>query len=379
MNAGEAVLLDLAGLNALLAALASDGFRVVGPRVRDGAIVYEDIEGVDDLPRGWIDEQEGGHYRLRRDGDALFAHVVGPQSWKKFMHPPRQRLWGTRQVDGRTEIEAEPVTGERFAFVGVRGCELAAIAVQDRVFVHGPFADPHYVARRDRAFLVAVNCGRAAHTCFCTSMGTGPKAETGYDIVLTEIETGADAAFVAEAGSADGKALLDALPGRPATDVERSTAEVVVARTAQSMQRSIDTDGLPQLLKDNADHPRWDIVAERCLSCANCTMVCPTCFCTSVADSSTLDGTTTSREQRWDSCFTVDFSYIHGGSVRPGEASRYRQWMTHKLATWHDQFDTSGCTGCGRCITWCPVGIDITEEAAAIRASSDAKEGRHGN
>jgi formate hydrogenlyase subunit 6/NADH:ubiquinone oxidoreductase subunit I len=133
--------------------------------------------------------------------------------------------------------------------------------------------------------------------------------------------------------------------------------------------RHLDTAGLRDLLYENFEHPRWDNVAARCLSCANCTMVCPTCFCTTVEDVSDISGNHAERWRRWDSCFTQSFSYIHGGSVRTSAKSRYRQWMTHKLASWTDQFGTSGCVGCGRCITWCPVGIDITEEVRAIRES----------
>ena len=371
--------LDRAGLAALIDRLKEDGYQVAGPQAVDGAIVYEELEDVDDLPRGWVDEQEGGHYRLRREGDAYFSHVVGPQSWKKFLHPPRQKLWSTKTLNGKTTIDPEPVAQENHAFIGVRGCELAAIAVQDKVFMDGPFADPHYQARREGAFIVAVNCGRAAATCFCVSMETGPKAGPGYDIALTEIATGEDAGFLAEAGSARGQAMLDRLPSRPATEPEQDEAETIVKETARSMRRSMETDGLRDLIQDNPEHPRWIDVADRCLSCANCTMVCPTCFCTTVEDRSELDGSGAAREQRWDSCFTVDFSYIHGGPVRPSGKSRYRQWMTHKLSTWHDQFDMSGCTGCGRCITWCPVGIDITEEAAALRASADGMDEHHGD
>ncbi|MBF0393567.1 MAG: 4Fe-4S dicluster domain-containing protein, partial [Alphaproteobacteria bacterium] len=123
----------------------------------------------------------------------------------------------------------------------------------------------------------------------------------------------------------------------------------------------------------NREHPRWDEVAKRCLTCGNCTMVCPTCFCTTVDDVTDLGGTRTERVRSWDSCFTLDFSYIHGGSVRNEGSSRYRQWITHKLSSWHDQFGSSGCVGCGRCITWCPVGIDITEEVGAIRASEEGR------
>ena len=93
-------------------------------------------------------------------------------------------------------------------------------------------------------------------------------------------------------------------------------------------------------------------------------MVCPTCFCSTVVDSSDVTGETATRTKVWDSCFSQEFSYMSGGSVRVSGGARYRQWITHKLAYWHDQFDTSGCVGCGRCITWCPVGIDIRKEAS---------------
>ena len=131
---------------------------------------------------------------------------------------------------------------------------------------------------------------------------------------------------------------------------------------------AINQAHIKELLYRNLEHPRWEDVARRCLSCTNCTLVCPTCFCTTVEDATDLSGGHAERRRRWDSCFSMDFSYIHGGYIRPSVKARYRQWMTHKLATWIDQFGTSGCVGCGRCITWCPVGIDITAEVKAIRA-----------
>ena len=137
------------------------------------------------------------------------------------------------------------------------------------------------------------------------------------------------------------------------------------------IERKLNTTNIRDTLLSNLDHPRWDEVAERCLSCANCTMVCPTCFCSSVDEISDLAGDHVERERTWDSCFNVGFSYMNGGNVRDNVRSRFRQWLTHKLASWIDQFDTSGCVGCGRCITWCPVGIDLTEEVAAIRGDDE--------
>ena len=358
------------GLQQLLAVLRDRGYRVLGPTVRDRAVFYDDIDSVADLPRGWTDEQEGGHYRLTENGgEALFHFTVGADSWKKFLHPPRRRLWRASRTGDEVEVTPEPVPDERLAFIGARSCDLHAVAIQDRVFLGGPHVDPDYAARREGCFIVAVNCSKAGGTCFCVSMGTGPKAELGFDLALTEIAGNGEHRFVVETGSEVGREVLAELPHRPATADDTAAAEAVVERTAGSMGREMQAEGVPDLLMRNLEHDRWDDVASRCLTCGNCTLVCPTCFCTSVEDSSDLTGTETERTQRWDSCFTLDFSYIHGGSVRSSNRARYRQWMTHKLATWHDQFGTSGCVGCGRCITWCPVGIDITEEVQAIRAS----------
>jgi sulfhydrogenase subunit beta (sulfur reductase) len=356
----------------IIAKLDSHGYRVIGPTVRDGAIVYDTIAHLDNLPVGWTDRQDAGQYRLEQRADAaLFGYAVGPHPWKRFLHPPVERLWqARREGDGFAIIEDE-AAAEPLAFIGVRACELRAIAIQDRVFLLGQYLDKSYKIRRDHAFIVAVNCGQAGGTCFCASMDAGPKVDAGFDLSLTELVGKDRHLFVMEVGTAAGADMVKGLPSRPATEEEIDAAEQVVARTKAQMGRRLDTSGLKELLQANPDHPRWDEVAERCLTCGNCTNVCPTCFCTTVDDTTDLSGVTAERVRRWDSCFTLDFSYIHGGNVRSSARSRYRQWMTHKLAHWIDQFGSSGCVGCGRCISWCPVGIDITEEAAAIRATAD--------
>jgi formate hydrogenlyase subunit 6/NADH:ubiquinone oxidoreductase subunit I len=373
---GTQAILSLDGLGALIAALARQGYQVLGPTVRDGAIVYDEVAVLGDLPAGWTDRQDAGRYRLeRRSDNALFGYAVGPQSWRRFLQQPVQQMWQAHRTEAGFTVAAAMGGTPKFAFLGVRACEIHAIAIQDKVFVQGPYIDTDYQRRRRDIFVVAVNCGQAGGTCFCVSMNTGPKVDAGFDLALTELLDGNEHRFLIETGSAAGARLLSELPAEPASPEDVAAAAAVVARTAGSMSRKLDTDGLKQLLQGNPTHPRWDDVADRCLACANCTMVCPTCFCTTVEDHTDLAGQTAERVRRWDSCFTADFSYIHGGSVRPETKSRYRQWITHKLASWIDQFGTSGCVGCGRCVTWCPVGIDITVEAAAIRATSPSPKG----
>ncbi|KIE26720.1 4Fe-4S ferredoxin [Streptomyces sp. MUSC 125] len=389
--ASEGSVMGKEGMAALVDVLIGRGFTVVGPTVRDGAIVLEELASADQLPYGWGVELEAGRYRLRERSDgAAFANAAGPQSWKQFLHPPRVRQWRADRAGGASEdgqpgrdgwpdgdgtdtgntggiaFTSDEAPSPRYAFLGVRSCDLRAIAIQDRVLTGGPYGDPVYQGRRSGAFLVAVECTEPGGTCFCVSMGTGPAAGPGYDLVITEVVDGQGHRFWTRSGSQEGAEILAELPARPADAATREAAQSGVSAAADRMGRTMPEADLRELMAGTLDAPRWDDVAGRCLTCGNCTMVCPTCFCTTTEDVTDLSGDHAERWRLWDSCFDLDFSRLHGGPVRASSRSRYRQWLTHKLGTWYDQFGSSGCVGCGRCIVWCPVGIDITEEAAAL-------------
>ncbi len=363
--------LDANDLPKLFQLLHSQGFTVIGPTVRDGAIVYDEIDSPADLPRGWTDEQEKGRYRLKKhDNGAYFGYAVGPHSWKQYLYPPRVQLWRMHKNGGGFELSSPDGQLKKYAFLGVRSCELHAIDILDRVLLQNGFEDPTYKIRRSESLIIVVQCTAPAATCFCSSMQTGPKAEKGFDLAMTEVIDGDSHYFVLQEGSRTGRAILQELACPEATETEIAAAEQAVAAAVECMGRTLNTHGLKEALYANREHPYWQEVGARCLNCTNCTQVCPTCFCTTVEDVTDLAGTTAERWRRWDSCFTMDFSYIHGGSVRSSAGARYRQWLTHKLASWVDQFGTFGCVGCGRCITWCPVGIDITEEARVLAADT---------
>ncbi len=409
MTTGRAAFLDGAGFDSLLAELRRDGYDVYGPQVRDDVITIDRLSSVDQLPQGWTDEQEGGRYRLRpRDDDARFGYAVGPRTWKELLHQPRTPVWtitrrsdptggtmrgDTTHGDATTGLDVqmhEPAT-PRLALVGVRPCELAAIGKQDRVLLDGPHPDPAYRAARRDVFIVAVACGAPAATCFCPSMGTGPgigpEAEADADLAVTELvggvagpdgegkgegddegdaTSGDEVGYVVRAGTERGEMMLAGIPHRPATDQETAAAEQVPIEAAERIGRRIDTDGIRDRIYANLESTQWDELGERCLTCGNCTMACPTCFCTNLEDLTDLTGDHTDRWRVWDSCFSLDFSQLGPRPVRESAGSRYRQWFVHKLASWIDQFDESGCVGCGRCITWCPVGIDLTAEMAVM-------------
>jgi len=363
----RSVLVEHADLEVLVRVLRDDGYTVVGPSVRDGAIGLVELERAAELPSGWGVEADAGRYRLvRRDDEAAFANSAGPQSWKSFLHPAHERLTTSEWDETGMVFHAEAKPAPRYAFLGVRPCDLVAMGVLDGVLARGAFPDPSYTARRDGVFVVAVNCTEPGTTCFCVSMGGGPKAGAGYDLAMTERLDKTGHRYLVEVGSAAGQRILDLVPHRPADGSDVAEVDADLAEAATRMGRAMPEVDLRRLLADSRESPHWDDVASRCLSCANCTMVCPTCFCTTTEDVSDLTDDHAERWRRWDSCFNLDFSYVHGGEVRPSTGSRYRQWISHKLSTWHDQFGTSGCVGCGRCIAWCPVGIDITAEAAKL-------------
>jgi sulfhydrogenase subunit beta (sulfur reductase) len=379
-------LLDDEGFRALVDLIA-DRFAAIGPQVRDSSVVLDTISSSSDLAAGVTLEQAPGKCRVTPlpEGDRRrFAWAVGTDSAKATRHPAEKVLFTAIDTDGAFRVEPEPEApgGKPLALIGLRSCDVAAAGTLHNVLGSGggeqagPFGP-------GRPFVVVVNCTDPGGTCFCASMGTGPAlAGNGteqVDIVLWErnaAESGGQGGlggtpeYLITHTSARGAEMLSAIDTRPAGAADHRWAAGAMQESVRRMGRTLVTERLPERLTMTLDSQRWDDIALRCLSCGNCTMVCPTCFCSSVQDSSDLAGSTVSRTQRWDSCFTLDHSYIHGGSVRSSTRDRYRQWMTHKLSSWWGQFGESGCVGCGRCISWCPVGIDLVEEANVLSAEA---------
>lgn len=372
MASGPWAVID--GLQDLIEELRGRGFQVVGPTLRDNAIVLAEIDTAADLPYGWGADVAPGSYRLRaRQDRAAFGHSAGPQSWKQFLHPRSQRVWSSDVAGAGADADRF-----RYAFLGVRGCDLAAIGVLDRVLAGGPHPDGSYAGRRSGTFIIGVDCTEPGALCFCDSMGSGPgcgagraEAPPGYDLALTELVDGETVRYLVRIGTGEGAEVLEGIAHRSATAEEISRSVDEINRAATQMGRRMPEADLRQLLIDSRQSEHWSEVASRCLTCGNCTMVCPTCFCTSTADVTDLTGEHAERWMEWASCFEMDFTFVHEGPVRRSAPSRYRHWLTHKLSAWHDQFGSSGCVGCGRCIAWCPTGIDITEEVAVFERERD--------
>lgn len=361
---GSTISIQKQTLDTILGRLQAGGFQTIGPRIKNDTLVYAPIEHLSDLPKGYVTEQVAGRFRLINTGHGRYFDLIpGAQSWKQYLFPPRVDLFSLQKSGKNWERVTSPLDAPSYAFIGVRGCEMAAIQIQDKAFMRDDFNDPIYRARREKVFILAINCLRPAGTCFCVSMETGPRVKDGFDLCLTEL----DDAFLLLVGSEVARDLLVGVPFEPASAFLLNNSERALESAVNQMGLTLDTSDLPELILNNLDDPYWQEIAKRCLSCTNCTQVCPTCFCWDTTDQVNLSGTETHRERIWDSCFNPGFSYQAGGNTRPTIRSRYRQWLSHKMGTWKQQYGTFGCVGCGRCVTWCPAEIDLTKEISALR------------
>ncbi|MFH1699881.1 MAG: 4Fe-4S dicluster domain-containing protein [Candidatus Zixiibacteriota bacterium] len=358
--------LEFGSMKLLLKTLQKNKYEVVGPTVRDKAIVYEFIDHFEDFPIGIYDDQNNGYYRIKKtnNGTIFSGYTVGQNSVKQFIYPSVKTIFKFLKKNNNYRIDTQENDIPELAFIGLRACELAAIKILDKILIQGAYVDHDYLQFRQKMIVIAVNCSSPGNTCFCESMNTGPVVSEGFDLALTEIDN--DSYFVVTVGSEKGHKLLQTLSLSTASDKQLSDEKSTLEKAKSKMSRKLSLGFFGNSLNGQFDNPDWDEIAGRCLTCGNCTMVCPTCFCINFEDETDIQGKTAVRLRKWDSCFNREFSNIHGGCIRQSGKSRYRQWLMHKLSYWNNQFDLSGCVGCGRCITWCPVGIDITEEATRI-------------
>ncbi|MEJ5338682.1 MAG: 4Fe-4S dicluster domain-containing protein [Aquificaceae bacterium] len=358
---GRGYLLSLEGLEELFERLKK-AYRVIAPELGEGVIVFSEVDRFERLPLGYRNVEGPGFYALEK-AQGYFTYTHPYNSPRSFLHPPELTLMRVRRENGRLAFETSLPEGKLCLF-DVRACDLSALKVLDLVFLHkNPHPDPYYASLRKDLFVVAVNCTYATATCFCTTMGTGPEVKEGYDLLITELREG----FLLEAGSERGDKILASVERKiPAEDRHFEEKKERLRKTEDMMKIHFEREGLPQRLYGRMESVYWEHTERRCLACTSCTQACPTCFCFDILEKNDLKLRESQRVRVWDSCFSPSFATVHRFNLRQSVHSRYRQWLMHKFAYWMDQFETFGCVGCGRCITWCPVGIDVREEVRRV-------------
>jgi len=342
-------------ISKILRNLRSLGYTVIGPSLRDGVVRLAEVTEPEDIASGILDTQAPGKYQISGGSALMFSSVNGPDSPKRYLHPAEVELLRMKEGTQGFEVTSRSRPDKKYAFFGIRPCDLRGVETMDRTMMMPGFEDPTYSSLRKDSLFVVVNCTRAGNNCFCASMSTGPKADAGYDMAITELP---DKLLldVPEARSA----LVQGIDVQPAGEGDIRAGDEMVNQAKDQMNLRFKREDFSRLMNLGMESPVWKETADRCLACGNCSMVCPTCFCNTTQERADITDGSVSRVRVWDSCLSKEFTYSAGGNPRQQRSARYRQYVMHKFAYWPEQFGSYGCVGCGRCITWCPVGIDIT-------------------
>lgn len=333
----EAFVLPKSNLGDFVARLAKD-HEVFGPVAKGDSFVFAPVTNADDV---------------RLDYDTT---VLPP---KKFFHQPEQDMI---EFSGIAEVAREEQPVGKRVLLGVHPCDVNGLLSLDKVFL-GTYPDPYYKKLRENTVIIALNCTRPCQNGFCASFNTGPEVDTGFDLSLTDIGD----KFVVMVGSAKGGELAAGL--ELASDDDLVAGRKAMRASQHEITRRIDVDDLPEFLHQNFDHPVWLEEKEKCLACGSCTVVCPTCYCFAVKDMVDLSLEKGGRTRMWDSCMFMEFSRVAMDHIFvPDRTARLKQRMYHKLAYYQQQFDATGCVGCGRCVTACIKHIDPVDVVARIQA-----------
>lgn len=337
-------------------------YTVVAPELNDGVIKYEESTDFEKIPAGYKQFEFAGSYQIFKSSNRFFSYIRPYNNLKYFLRPPSIKLLTVIEKDGNLEFSYQEQR-KKIAFFDIRRCDLKALSILDKVYLNENYPDSYYKSLREDIFIVGVDCAEAGDVCFCNSMDIDFDSFYSADMFITEIDDG----FLVDTVSKKAEHLVEGLGLSTPTKEDLAKRQEIKRRFKESFKKKLDTANLKEILYQKIEHPYWEEIGKRCLSCANCTQVCPTCFCFDIKEINSLDMKKSERFAVWDSCFNQTFATVHKFNIRDSIASRYRQWLMHKMAYWQDQFGDFGCVGCGRCITWCPAKIDIHIETVKLR------------
>ncbi|MEM4513481.1 MAG: 4Fe-4S dicluster domain-containing protein [Ignisphaera sp.] len=327
---------------------------IVGYKVFGGSVIWGSISDVNDLPLNVSDIQGPGFFRITKG--TRFRHSVA--SPKVFLNPSEQLLLMVFR-----NYDVESVVGEipRVVLFGIKPCDVKSIEVLDSILGNHPL---YAKARKAIAGIVVEECLEPGETCFCGATDSGPNAGKGFDISYAKVN---ENSVIFRYGSNLGKRIIDELGLKEA---ERDIVEEYVRLVENAKTKTVSkipkvVDVQKALYNCIEDISIWAMLSKNCVGCGNCNYVCPTCFCLEFEDE-IVDERYAKRVAKWIGCLTYTYGQVAGGHFRPQLYMRYRHFVLHKFLFYPKQIGLLGCVGCGRCITWCPLGVDLRKTLSEI-------------
>ena len=275
---------------------------------------------------------------------------------KNFFFPKTETMMRYMRTERGMELSGEEEEAKEAVLFGARPCDVRSFVLLDYLFDQEKYRDSYYIDKREKTTIISLACIHPPYsTCFCTSVGGHPMSEEGADVLLTDIGDN----YLAEFITPKGEKLLEKMGDLPAADGSADEKKKALSESAEKEIKShIPGKEIKPWLDDNFEHPFWDTIHQSCLACGTCTYLCPTCHCFDISDE--VKGSDGKRIRTWDSCmywlFTKETS---GHNPRTSQKQRWRQRLMHKFKYFVDNFDEIACVGCGRCVRYCPVNIDI--------------------
>jgi len=285
---------------------------------------------------------------------------------KKFLYPQRFTMFDFDDEEYVERLGGEP---KRILF-GVHLCDIHGINTMDKLFLE-IFKDPYYAERREKTLILGHSC-IPDDKCMCDATNTNYIAE-GFDLFFTNLKM----FYLVWVGSSRGHDLVRTRADLFKRELDRSdilTYTEYKRWKASQFKLEVDLTGMPGIFELGYSSPVWDELGDKCLSCGQCSMVCPTCNCFNVVDDIELGTAEGTRDRLWDSCMFREYSEVAGGqNFRDRRSERLRLWYTHKLQAYIGEFGSPACVGCGRCIATCPVDINVATVATALREQEVGK------
>lgn len=288
-----------------------------------------------------------GNFRRVTDPKEITLNGRNTQRSPKELFFPQTEVMFTYQKGNKGEAE-RPALTEKRVILGIRPCDVKGMLLLDKLFDNEDYRDPYYIEKREATIIIGLACNNPQETCFCTSLGIQPDSKEGMDVLLREIKGG----YLATGVSKKGEELISSLPDAKGNEKTREVGKPSTSFTIDG--------GLSAKLSERFDDEVWAKISEKCLGCATCTYLCPTCHCFDVQDE--VVGEEGRRIRLWDSCqFPLFTRHTTGHNPREKGRERMRNRIMHKFSYFVNIFGETACVGCGRCIANCPVNFDIRE------------------